>query len=120
MTRWIHAAALMCILILLTSSGVAQQQGAPPKDTIFARKILMGSIDMNMDEIETMLTPEGSLNLADGSEHANIISVMLLVFPHMFPTTTNQWKPNVARDPAFDTYAAPDLWTHFSDFYKRA
>ena len=32
------------------------------KDTIFARKILMGAIDMNMDEIETMLAPEGNLS----------------------------------------------------------
>jgi hypothetical protein len=32
---------------------------ASPKDTIFARKIVMGAIDMNMDEIETMLAPGG-------------------------------------------------------------
>jgi cytochrome c556 len=115
-----YAAAVIFASFSLASIALAQDQGTPPKDTIFARKILMGSIDMNMDEVETMLLPEGKLNLADGSEHANTISVMLLAFPHMFPTSTNQWKPNVARDPAFDTYAAPNLWTHFSDFYKRA
>ena len=37
----------------------------PPKDTIFARKILMGAIDMNMDEIETMLAPGGKLDDAE-------------------------------------------------------
>jgi hypothetical protein len=93
---------------------------ASPKDTIFARKIVMGAIDMNMDEIETMLAPEGKLNLADAQEHADTISIMLMAIPHMFPASTNQWAPNVARDPAMDTYAAPELWTNFADFYRRA
>jgi hypothetical protein len=39
----------------------------------------MGAIDMNMDEIETMLAPEGQLNLAEGARghdfhHADGIS----------------------------------------------
>ena len=34
--------------------------------------------------------------------------------------STNQWKPNAARDPATDTYATPELWTNFADFYQRA
>ena len=63
----------------------------PPKDTIFARKIMMGAIDMNMDEIETTLAPEGKLDLAEGQEHAETISTMLMAFPHMFPPATNQW-----------------------------
>jgi cytochrome c556 len=108
---------------VLTASAIAraQEQGvAPPKDTIFARKIMMGAIDMNMDEIETMLAPEGKLILADGTEHADTISIMLMAMPHLFPVSTNQWKPNVERDPATDTYAAPELWTNFADFYKRA
>ena len=113
---------LMLACVLTTGSvALAQEQGvAPPKDTIFARKILMGAIDMNMDEIETMLLPEGKLNLADGTEHADTISIMLMAAPHMFPASTNQWKPNVERDPATDTYASPELWTNFADFYKRA
>jgi hypothetical protein len=40
---------------------------------------MMGAIDMNTDEIETMLAPEGKLNLADAQEHADTISVMLMV-----------------------------------------
>jgi cytochrome c556 len=100
---------------------VAQEQGVtPPKDTIFARKILMGSIDMTMDEIETMTTSGGALNLAEGQEHADIISIMLMAFPHMFPATTNQWTPGADRDPATDTFASPDVWTNFADFYQRA
>ena len=51
---------------------------------------------------------------------SNSISAMLLAFPHLFPPSTNQWKPNVDRDPARDTYASPDVWTNFADFYKQA
>jgi cytochrome c556 len=100
---------------------VARAQELPAaKDTIFARKILMGAIDMNMDEIETMLAPEGKLDLAEGQEHAETISTMLMAFPHMFPPATNQWKVGAARDPATDTFASPELWTNFADFYARA
>jgi cytochrome c556 len=100
---------------------VARAQELPAaKDTIFARKILMGAIDMNMDEIETMLAPEGKLDLAEGQEHSETISTMLMAFPHMFPPATNQWMAGAARDPATDTFASPDLWTNFADFYARA
>jgi cytochrome c556 len=102
-------------------AALAQELGVtPPKDTIFARKILMGSIDMNMDEIETMTAADGKLDLAEGREHADIISIMLMTFPHLFPLSTNQWKPNADRDPATDTYASPDVWSNFADFYQRA
>ena len=92
----------------------------PAKDTIFARKILMGAIDMNMDEIETMLAPDGKVEVADAQEHAETISTMLMSFPHMFPPATNQWRPGADRDPATDTFASPDVWTNFADFYQRA
>jgi cytochrome c556 len=103
----------------------AEDQPAPqnqpaPKDTIFARKILMGAIDMNMDEIETMLAPEGKLVLPDAQEHAEVISTMLMAFPHLFPPSTNQWKEGATRDPATDTFANPGLWSNFADFYRRA
>jgi len=98
-----------------------QEQGVtPPKDTIFARKILMGGISENMDEIEAMLAPEGRLNLAEGQEHADTISIMLMAFPHMFPAGTNQWVAGADRDPATDTYASPDVWARFPDFYRLA
>jgi cytochrome c556 len=101
-------------------AAVSQEQSLPPaKDTIFARKILMGAIDMNMDEIETMLAPGGKVEAADAIEHADTISIMLMSFPHMFPPSTNQWRPNVDRDPATDTAASPDVWRNFADFYQR-
>src|SRR5215831_10296179 len=90
------------------------------KDAIFARKILMDTINTNMDELETMTTSNKGVDLAEGREHADLISVMLMAFPHLFPASTNQWKPNVERDPGRDTYASPDLFTNYADFYARA
>jgi cytochrome c556 len=108
-------------LLASVCAAPAQEQGiTPPKDTIFARKILMGAIDMNMDEIETMLLPEGQLNLAEGQEHADTISIMLMAFPHMFPASTNQWATTTDRDAALDTFASPEVWAKFPDFYQRA
>jgi cytochrome c556 len=99
----------------------AQDQAAPPpKDTIFARKIIMDSIGSNMDEIETMTSSPAKISLSEAHEHADMISVMLQAFPHLFPAATDQWKPNVARDAATDTFASPDVWANYSDFYARA
>ena len=113
------AIVALAIVVLGMVDASAQEQPAP-KDTIFARKILMGAIDMNMDEIETMLAPEGKLVLSDAREHAETISTMLMAFPHLFPPATNQWKPGADRDPATDTFANPDLWSNFAEFYRRA
>jgi cytochrome c556 len=108
-------------MIAASFAAVGQEQLPPPKDTIFARKILMGGIDMNMDEIETMLQPSGKFEGAEAVEHADTISIMLQSFPHLFPPSTNQWKPNDPdRDPATDTSASPELWRNFGDFYQRA
>jgi cytochrome c556 len=112
--------AATCVVPMTCVAFAQEQETAPPKDTIFARKILMGSIDMNMDEIETMTTGGTTLNLAEGQDHADTVSIMLMAFPHMFPPSTNQWQPNVDRDPATDTYASPELWKNFADFYQRA
>jgi cytochrome c556 len=117
------AASLALAAALFASSFAAlAQDGAlpPPKDAIFARKILMGAIDMNMDEIETMLAPGGKFEPAEAVEHSDTISIMLMSFPHLFPPSTNQWQPNADRDPATDTAASPDLWRNFPDFYQRA
>jgi len=114
------AAAVVAWTIAIFAEVARAQELPAAKDTIFARKILMGAIDMNMDEIETMLAPEGKLDLAEGQEHSETISTMLMAFPHMFPPATNQWKAGAARDPATDTFASPDMWTNFADFYARA
>jgi hypothetical protein len=51
----------------------------------------MNAIDGNMDELETMLAPGGKLDSAEGREHADNISILLMAFPHLFPPATNQW-----------------------------
>jgi cytochrome c556 len=111
--------AIALVVACLAAPSFAEDQ-PPAKDTIFARKTAMGEIDMNMDEIETMLAPGGKLDLADASEHAEVISTLLLVFPHLFPPSTNQWKQGAERDPATDTFANPAIWSNFADFHKRA
>jgi cytochrome c556 len=110
---------LAAVLGMAAVPAFAEDQ-PPAKDTIFARKIVMGEIDMNMDEVETMLAPEGKLVLSDAQEHAEVISTLLMAFPHLFPPSTNQWKQGAVRDPATDTFANPNLWSNFSDFYQRA
>src|SRR5262245_9420946 len=90
------------------------------KDAIFARKVLMATISTNMDELETMTTSDKGINLTEGREHADMISVMLMAFPHLFAPATNQWKPNVERDSGRDTYASPDVFTNYEDFYAKA
>jgi cytochrome c556 len=111
--------AIALLIACFAAPSFAEDQPLP-KDTIFARKTAMGEIDMNMDEIETMLAPEGKLELSDAQEHAEIISTLLMAFPHLLPPATNQWKEGATRDPATDTFANPAIWSNFSDFYQQA
>src|SRR6201994_152987 len=72
-----------------TSTASAEGEAAPPpKDTIFARKIIMDSIGSNMDEIETMTSAPEKISMSEAHEHADMISVMLQAFPHLFPPAT--------------------------------
>jgi cytochrome c556 len=119
------AAVTVVVLAAAVAGGsfvaAAQDQSvATSKDVIFARKSTMGAISDNMDQIEMMIAVN-KIDLDDAHEHADTISIMLLGFPHLFPPSSNQWKPNNPDiDPATDTFASPDVWTKFADFYKRA
>ncbi len=121
-----RAGFALLVGVVMTGSASASaafaegEASPPPKDTIFARKIIMDSIGSNMDEIETMTSSPARISLSEAHEHADMISVMLQAFPHLFPPATNQWKPNVARDAATDTFASPNVWSNYSDFYARA
>jgi cytochrome c556 len=95
------------------------QSAATTNDVIFARKTMMSSISDNMDQIETMIST-AKIDIADAHEHADTISVMLMAFPHLFPPASNQWKPGVDIDPVSGTFASPDAWSKFPDFYQRA
>jgi cytochrome c556 len=118
----VRALCGLALAALLLASSTAAEDNPPliPRDEIFARKILMDSIDEHLDAIDWMLSAGGTIDLARASEHADTISVMLMAFPHLFPPATNQWQPNAKRDPARDTFAAPELWTNFADFYRQA
>jgi cytochrome c556 len=119
------AAKIGCAVLTAGVLGVSvvalgqDQSAATAKDAIFARKILMDTIGHNTDELETMVET-GKIDLAEGTEHADNVSVMLMAFPHLFPPSSNQWKPNLERDSGTDTFAAPEVWTRFSDFYLQA
>jgi cytochrome c556 len=102
----------------LTASA-QDQSAATAGDAIVARKTLMDTLSDNMDQIEAMIQTN-KIDLADAHEHADAISVMLMAFPHLFPPSTNQWKAGADIDPVTGTYASPDVWTKFADFYKRA
>ncbi|HEY6258679.1 MAG TPA: cytochrome c [Xanthobacteraceae bacterium] len=117
----IAGAGLAAALIGTSFIAAAQDQSAAtPKDVIFARKTLMGAISDNMDQIEMMIAVN-KIDLNDGHEHADTMSIMFMAFPHLFPPSSNQWKPNNADiDPATDTFASPDVWSKFPDFYQRA
>jgi cytochrome c556 len=80
----------------------------------------MDTISNNMDEIETMTASGKGVNLTEGREHADTISIMLMAFPHLFAGETNQWKPDVERDPGRDTYASPEVFINYPDFYAKA
>ena len=79
----------------------------------------MDTIDTHLDDIDWMLQSGKPIDLTQASGHAETISAMLLAFPHLFPPATNQWQPNVQHDPARDTFASPDIWSNFSDFYAQ-
>ena len=80
----------------------------------------MGAIDMNMDEIETMLAPGGKVEVADAVEHADTISIMLMSFPHMFPPPpTSGGRMSIAMRQPIRSHR-PKCGRIFSDFYQRA
>jgi cytochrome c556 len=111
---------LAATLLGVGSLAFAQDQSAAtPEDAILARKTLMDTLSDNMDQIEAMISTN-KIDLEDAHEHADTISVMLMAFPHLFPPSTNQWKPGVTPDPVTGTSASPDVWGKFADFYKRA
>ena len=117
----ISAVFLSAAMFGIGSVALGQDQSAAtPKDVIFARKIVMNSIGENMDDLDIMVETD-KVDVAHGAMHADAISVLLMAFPHLFPPASNEWKAGVVdRDAATDTFAAPEVWTNFADFYKRS
>lgn len=95
------------------------QDKAITQDEIVARKTVMDSLSDKMDEIEGAISA-GKIDLDKVHGDADTISVFLMAFPHLFPSSTNQWKSTGDLDPATDTFASPDIWAKFPDFYNQA
>lgn len=106
------------LAINLTASA-QDQSAASDKDVIFARKALKDAICDKMAGIERMIALR-RIDLEDVHAQADAISVMLMAFPHLFPPSSNQWKPDADQDPESATLASPELWTQFPDFYRQA
>jgi cytochrome c556 len=123
--RFFRAIGRLTLIVALVGTpsraALCQDRSASSvKDEIFACKILMDTLDSHMDDIDWMLHSGKPIDLSQTFDHADTISVMVMAFPHLFPPDTNQWQPNAKRDPARDTFASPDIWTNFSDFYQQA
>jgi len=116
----LSVACLMAGLPVTTWRAQAQDQSAAkPEDVIVARKTAMDTLSDRMDQIEQMVSTN-KINIKAGQELADTVSVLLMAFPHLFPPASNQWKAGVDPDPVTGTFASPDVWTRFADFYKRA
>jgi cytochrome c556 len=118
--RWaLPVLAATALAALLAGASAQDQSAATAKDVIFARKTVMDSLSDKMDQIESMIST-GKINVDQAHDLADTVSVMLMAFPHLFPPSSNQWKPNANLDPGTDTFASPDVWSKFPDFYQRA
>jgi cytochrome c556 len=116
----IARAGLAAAVLATSFVAIAQdQRAATARDVIFARKTLMNFMCDKMAGIERMIAL-GRIDLDGARGDADAISVMFMAFPHLFPPGSNQWKPDADPDPETDTYASPELWSRYSDFYRLA
>jgi cytochrome c556 len=115
------ACAWLAAAVLATSfaASAQDQRAAATQDVIFARKTLMNFMCDKMSDIERMFAMR-RIDLDGARGNADAMSVMLLAFPHLFPPESNQWDPAADPDPVTATYASPELWNRFSDFYRLA
>jgi cytochrome c556 len=113
-------AGLVAAVVATSFAAIAQdQRAATTEDVIFARKTLMNFMCDKMADIERMIAM-GHIELDGARGNADAISVMFMAFPHLFPPGSNQWNAAADPDPVADTYASPELWSRFSDFYRLA
>jgi cytochrome c556 len=87
-----------------------------PGELITARLELMVHVEELMKPLDT-LTVEAVEDAPQLHTNAEVISVMLLTLPHLFPPTTNLYDPR-SRDPA--TLAQPAIWKNFDNFFRLA
>lgn len=107
------------LLAFSWTAGAQDQRAATDTDVIFARKALKDKICDKLMGIERMIS-SGRIDVDTVDREADAISAMLMAFPHLFPPSSNQWKPGNDQDPASATLASPDLWKDFARFYSQA
>jgi cytochrome c556 len=83
--------ATACLLAAGLAGSVVRgqdQSAATPADAIFARKTVMDTLSSKMDDIETATAGTTKIDLAAANEQADIVSVLLMAFPHLFPAAS--------------------------------
>ena len=116
---WLIGSCVGIALVMSIAIPLVSRAQDVTSDVIAARKLLMDSIMNNMDKIQEMIS-ERRIDLGVSRECADNIASMLAAFPHLFPPGSNQWKEDVDLDPVKDTFASPDIWTDFADFFRRS
>jgi cytochrome c556 len=117
------ARALACVCVLaagLVAMGFAAtaQDAKLTADVISARKTMMDFMCDRMAQIEAMIG-QGKVDVAFAQASGDAMSAMLRAFPHLFPPSSNRWRPD-DPDPVSQTLASPAIWTGFADFYREA
>jgi cytochrome c556 len=125
-----HPIRLLPILLMLAACGGTEQQAAAPApdtdpswtgltrpmDVIHARNEVMEHMELLMEAIDTIQV-EPVRNVDQLHLQAEAIAAMLAAAPHLFPPTTNLYKP---EGPDYPTLALPTIWENFDTFYKLA
>ena len=93
------ALATVIVVCVVSKAPGQDQSTATPNATIYARKSVMDTISDKMDRIEAAVSSNKKIDYDAVREDADVISVLLQAFPHMFPLSTNQWKPNATAIP---------------------
>lgn len=126
---WRSPAALLFFVVIAAAAlapwTVLGQAAAPgrtgadrPDDVTQARQLLMDGIETEMNVIELATGAGRKFEFADLQSCAYMISTLLTVFPHLFPSET---EPSVGADGTPSATAASSaIWDDFDRFYARA
>ena len=87
-----------------------------PMEVIHARWELMDHVELLMEPIDATQV-EKVKNADQLRTNAEAIAAMLGALPHLFPPTTNIYKP---EGPEYPTLALPAIWKNFDSFYSLA
>ena len=87
-----------------------------PMEVIHARWELMEHVELLMEPIDSTQV-EKVKNADQLRTNAEAIAAMLGALPHLFPPTTNIYKP---EGPEYPTLALPAIWKNFDSFYSLA